>query len=96
MEEMHHVLTDVVFYVDTELRSRELAAIRLQRAYRQKRCWAQNLGHLWDESAGFHSMAFTLEPSETVLEVQRTMAGWAYLRRRSKDVGNFEVISLSR
>ena len=41
VEEMHHVLTDVVFYVDTELRSRELAAIRLQRAYRQKRCWAQ-------------------------------------------------------
>jgi hypothetical protein len=89
VEEMHHILTDIVYYVDVRQRERELAAVRLQRFYRQKRGYAQKLGHLIDPSAGYFSSLYYIEPTEEILEKQGLLAGWAYLRRRSRDVGEF-------
>jgi hypothetical protein len=89
VEEMHHILTDIVYYVDVRQRERELAAVRLQRFYRQKRGYAQKLGHLIDPSAGYFSSLYFIEPTEEILEKQGLLAGWAYLRRRSRDVGEF-------
>eukprot|EP00981_Chlorochromonas_danica_P012742 scaffold5382_cov162-Ochromonas_danica.AAC.4 len=81
-DEMLHPLLDQVFYVQHESFQSEKAALRLQTVYRQKFRRARPI-FTWQ------SCSFAFDPPPEVQKLKEILAGWAYLRRRSRSVGDF-------
>ncbi len=81
-DEMYHEETDLVFYVHHNQFIEEKACLSLQRLYRQK--------HLKKSPfLSFVSVAFTFDIPPYVWKMKKELGGWGYLRRRSKNVGDF-------
>lgn len=86
VEEMQHVSTKMIFYVDAEQIAKEKAACVLQKFARNR------LRLQWPP----HSMPFqwgssafsTVCPAE-IEDEKKSRAAWAYLRRRAKNLGEF-------
>ena len=89
VDEYHHILTDFIYFVDFSMREKELALLKLQRWYRRLWLRPQQTNYLWNVSSGYATTCFTLQPSAKVLGAIRLLGGWAFLRRRSRDVGEF-------
>lgn len=84
-DEMFNPQLDFTYYVHIERFKEESAARRLQRLYRQR----HRKPH---PTTPWISEAFVIEcPSIVSTECQQR-AGWAYLRRRSKNLGEFRDI----
>lgn len=81
-DEMYHPTLDVVFYVHHERFVEEKAVIKLQTLYRckrfKKRPYIANA-----------SNAFSFDIPSKVWGWKKVLAGWAYLRRRARNVGEF-------
>lgn len=73
---------DQVFYMQTETHTAEQAALQLQSNYR-------GMFHKARPYAEWMSTAFSFDVPEAVAVLMRERAGWAYLRRRSTNVGEF-------
>jgi hypothetical protein len=81
-DEMIHEQTGLIFYVRHELLQKEIACLLLQRLFRQKH-WRSG------SNLPFVSKCFQFDLPEVVETQKRDLCGWAYLRRRSKNVGDF-------
>eukprot|EP01031_Cornospumella_fuschlensis_P036413 gene36413-44172_t len=81
-DEMLSPLLDQVFYCHHEVYLQEKAAIRLQSVYRQKFYRPRPI-------QAWRSQAFTFDIPDKVEQIKRVKSGWAYLRRRSRNVGEF-------
>jgi hypothetical protein len=78
--EMYSPFADQVFYVKSDVFESEKAALCIQTFYRAK----------FRRSYPYHSWtstAFTFETPASVLNEMNAMFGWAYLRRRSNNIG---------
>jgi hypothetical protein len=74
----------IIFLSNDSLIQREMAAITVQRLYRKK--FGKPLPVAWITTA------FTFETPSEVYKEQKTLAGWALLRRQSKMIGYFTDI----
>lgn len=80
--EMINPYIDQVFFVHNDRFAQERAVLRMQSVYRTKCNKARPY-------AEWVSSSFTFDVPEEVRVLQREWAGWAYLRRRSLNVGEF-------
>lgn len=80
--EMLNPYIDQVFYMLTEDYNIERAVLQLQANYRSK-------FHKARPFAEYMSTAFTFDVPDAVAPLMKERAGWAYLRRRSTNVGEF-------
>ena len=80
--EMINPYVDQLFYVNNELYAAEKAALQLQSVFRATSRRARPY-------AEWVSNAFQFDTPEEVRVLQKEWAGWAYLRRRSNNVGEF-------
>jgi hypothetical protein len=73
---------DMVYYLNTTTQDQELASLVIQRWYRQKRCLDSSI-YQWSTNAYF------LIPPTELVEKMKVLQGWAYLRRRARNCGEF-------
>jgi hypothetical protein len=83
--EMINPYVEQVFYVHNDHFAMEQAVLQLQSIYRTKSCKSRPF-------ADWVSGSFTFDVPEEVRVLQREWAGWAYLRRRSTNVGEFQDV----
>lgn len=74
----------IIFLSSDSLIQREIAAMTIQRIFRSKR--GKPIPIAWT------TLAFSFETPEEVYKEQKTLAGWAMLRRQSKMIGYFTDI----
>jgi hypothetical protein len=83
--EMVNPYVDQVFYMHQDTFTAEKAALQLQSLFRTRLCKPRPL-------APWASKSFTFDPPEHVRYAQKEWAGWAYFRRRSISVGEFQDV----
>jgi hypothetical protein len=76
---------DLVFYVNRDIYDEELAALKLQFVIRKKKRFPR-------PHCDWYSTAFTIDPLEKIQAIAKELGGWAYLRRRSLNIGEFKDI----
>eukprot|EP00595_Chromulina_sp_UTEXLB2642_P002328 CAMPEP_0196765016 /NCGR_PEP_ID=MMETSP1095-20130614/7395_1 /TAXON_ID=96789 ORGANISM="Chromulina nebulosa, Strain UTEXLB2642" /NCGR_SAMPLE_ID=MMETSP1095 /ASSEMBLY_ACC=CAM_ASM_000446 /LENGTH=1218 /DNA_ID=CAMNT_0042122169 /DNA_START=3024 /DNA_END=6677 /DNA_ORIENTATION=+ len=76
---------EIVFYVYVQGVEEEQAALLLQRLYRQIHKKPISI-------EPWLSTAFFVDPPEEVYQSCRLLAGWAYLRRRARNLGDFRDV----
>lgn len=81
-DEMYNSVTDSVYYVHHDNFALERAALQLQSTFRTR----MRIMRPWAE---WKSVSFTFDTPAQVQEMKEEVQGWAYLRRRSQNVGEF-------
>ena len=84
MEELIEPYSKSKMWVNMEIVESEKYALRLQTLYRQK--------HQKPRPRHWVSYAFSFEKPKDIFDYERVLAGWAYLRRRSSNIGEFKDI----